>query len=122
MITSNNNRNGFVSPAIFFTFDGPKSGFSRNCILDFLQGESINIEAFQEIIIRNIEKKDNIEKGNNSISTFAESKFLDKKLINLTNAEILSQQRRELENILREEETQKRLKTDEQKRIRKEVQ
>lgn len=119
MITSNT-RNVFISPAIIFTYDALKSGFTRNCILDTLQGESINIEAFQEFVIRNIEKKDKLDKGNNT-SSLHENKYLNGNWNNLSNAEILEQQRRDMESILKEEEKQKRLKTEQEEIIKKEV-
>lgn len=120
MITANN-RNELISPAIFFTFDASKSGFSRNCILDTLQGESINAEIFQEFVIRNVEKKENLAKGVNDNFGSDENKFLNQYSNNLSNAEILEQQRHEMERILREEEKLKRLKAEEEKRIQKEV-
>lgn len=117
---SSNNRNGFITPAIFFTYDAAKSGFSRSCILDNLQGESINVEVFQEFVIRNLEKKDNFALRGN-LGQQDESNLLNQNYSNLSNAEILEQQRRDMERILREEERQKRLKAEEEKRIQKEV-
>ncbi len=120
-----NNQSGFLSPAIFFTFDPSNNGFSRNTILDTLQGESIDIEVFQDFLIRNIEKKENIllgggnRKNNNNINSGLNNQTSSFGLIG--NAEILEQQRKEMENILREEERQKKLKAEEEKRKQKEV-
>jgi hypothetical protein len=82
--------------------------------LDTLQGESINIRVFQEFVIRNIEKKDNP-------STQDENKFFYTNSNNLSNGEILEQQRREMERILKEEENQIRRKSEEEKRVQKDV-
>lgn len=82
--------------------------------MDTLQGECINLDVFQEYVIRNIEKKDDV-----SISE--ENKFFDINSNNLSNAQILEQQRRDLEKILKEEENKKRLQDEEEKRIQKEV-
>jgi len=121
-----NNHSGFLSPAIFFTFDPSNNGFNRNCILDTLQSESIDVEVFQDFLIRSIEKKENILKGenrsnlnNNNFNTTANNRTEYSGFIG--NAEILEQQRREMENILREEERQKKLKAEEEKKKLKEV-
>ncbi len=115
---SSNNGNGFITPAIFFAYDASKSGFGRNCVLDCLQGESVNVEVFQEFVIRTLEKKETLAKRGSSFCDQIESNFFASQ----SNAEILEQQRRDMERILREEERQKRLKAEEEKKIQKEVQ
>lgn len=123
-----NSRSGFVSPAIFFTFDPKNNGFNRNCILDTLQSESIDVEVFQDFIIRNIEKKENIIHGRNTSSNpnnqnASQSTNLNRDEFSglMGNAEILEQQRRDMEKILKEEERIKKIKEEEEKRIQKEV-
>lgn len=123
-----NNRNGFLSPAIFFTFDPANNGFNRNCILDTLQSESIDVEIFQEFLIRNIEKKENILQGRNTSANLNQGNSNQSANLNrdeysglIGNAEILEQQRRDMERILREEERKKKMKEEEEKRIQREV-
>ena len=123
-----NNRSGFLSPAIFFTFDPTNSGFNRNSILDTLQGESIDVEVFQDFVIRNIEKKENILRGgsnlnsNNAFDNLNNANLNRNEYSNLIgNAEILEQQRREMEDLIRKEERQKREKAEEEKRLIREV-
>jgi len=79
-----------------------------------LQRESINVEVFQEFVIRNIERKDNP-------SMQGENKILYTNSNVLSNAEILEQQRRDMERILKEEENQIRRKSEEEKRVKKDV-
>jgi len=123
-----NSLSGFISPVIFFTFDPSNNGFNRNCILDTLQSESIDIEVFQDFIIRSIEKKENILRGGsvssnaNKINTGRSTNLNRDEYTGLMgNAEILEQQRRDMDRILREEERKKRMKEEEEKRIQKEV-
>lgn len=120
-----NQRSGFLSPAIFFTFDPQNLGFNRKCILDSLEKDAIDLETFQEFLIRTIEKKENIMSGNiNNTTTSSSTQNINRNLEQpglIGNAEILQQQRREMENILREEERQKRLKIEEEKRVQREV-
>jgi len=120
--------NQISSPILFFTFDPSNNGFNRGCVLENLQAESLQVDIFQESLIRNIEKKENlVSRGNNiqnaNFGNFSENEYINQSNFSRPagNAEILEQQRREMENILREEERQKRLKIEEEKRIKKEV-
>jgi hypothetical protein len=75
--------------------------------LENIQKENLNIEIFQDLLIRNIEKKEkiNINNNNNNYdSAFNEFLSPNEKTGFLGNAEILKQQRREMEEILRQEE------------------
>lgn len=123
-----NNQSGFLSPAIFFTFDAQSLGFNRNCILDTLQKDVIDIDNFQDFLIRNMEKKDNIiaaninsNFSNNLSNIYSNSRIEQVQPRAMGNAEVLEQQRREMEKILREEERQKKLKIEEENRIQREV-
>ena len=80
--------------------------------------------------MKNLEKKDNLISGarninnNNNNNNFSEaSQFLNQNenFDFMGNAEILEQQRREMEEVLRKEEKEKKRKIEEEVRKKKEV-
>jgi len=87
------------------------------------------VEIFQEFLIRNIDKKENILQDRSSSSNaYQANARQNPNNLNrdgysgmMGNAEILEQQRRDMERILQEEERNKKMKGDEEKRIQKEV-
>ena len=125
-----------MTPAILFTFDKEKKGFNKNCILDNIQKDSISVEIFQDYLIRNTEKKDNLISGrtnlnnnnnnnnpnaNNNYSGYNEYLNPNENTGFIGNAEILEQQRKEMDDVLKKIEIEKKKKMQEEALKKKEV-
>lgn len=133
-----------LTPSIFFLYDREKIGVVKKCILDSIQKDTLNADIFQDILIRCIEKKDNINSGRNNSSSNDNIHDLNNRnefnnfnnteyneFLNpnentgfIGNAEILEQQRREMEEVLRKEELaerEKKKKLEEEVKKKKEV-
>lgn len=91
--------------------------------MDTVQGEDINIDLLQDLIIKNIEKKENLVLKNlNNPNDYNYSDANNNEYTGLVgNAEILEQQRRDLDNLIKDDERKNSIKIEEEKKIKTEV-
>jgi hypothetical protein len=95
-----------IFPSVIFAFNKRENThFNRGCVIDRLEGQ-ITLEVFRDSIIKNLELKENMRKGDKNLSA---------------HATLIQQQKEEIEQLERLEMDKKRREQEEKIRKQKEI-
>jgi len=93
-------------PSVIITYNKRENNsFNRSCIIDRLEGH-VSLDVFRDTLIRNIELKEKMDKGNKNLSA---------------TATLIQQQKEEIEQLERHENEKKKREQEERLRIQKDI-